>query len=402
MSPKSSSIRGLLKRKKSRRVLGIVSGTSADGASAVITEIQGSFNELNVKLLAYKTFNYPNDLREEVFKLFNPNYSGVEHVCKMNFVLGHFFAESANKLITESGFKSSEIDLIGSHGQTVWHNPAKDYLSGYLASSTMQLGEPTVIAQRTSLPVVADFRKADIAAGGEGAPLSPYLDFTLHRSHEKNRVFQNLGGIANLTYLPKNCELNNVIAFDTGPGNMIIDAAVKHFSKGEQSYDKNGRHALRGKRNETFLNKLLKHPYFSRTPPKTTGREEFGEAYTKNIIRDAETIDLNSDDLIATVSSLTIELIAKAYQDHLSGPVDEVYLSGGGAFNSFIVEGLQERLEPIPILSYDELGISSLAKEATLFAILANEHIMGIPSNIPSATGATKRVVLGTLYNFNC
>jgi anhydro-N-acetylmuramic acid kinase len=399
MSPESSSFRVSFRKKQTRRVVGIVSGTSADGATVAITEIQGSFNELDVNLLAYKTFNYPFDLGEEVFKLFNPNSSGVEHVCKMNFVLGHFFAEAANRLIEESGFKCSEIDLIGSHGQTVWHNPAKDQISGYLASSTMQLGEPTVIAQRTSLPVVADFRKADMAVGGEGAPLSPYLDFTLHRSPEKSRVFQNLGGIANLTYLPKNCELDKVIAFDTGPGNMMIDATVKYFSEGKLSYDKNGWHAFRGKRNEDFLNILLKHPYFSRIPPKTTGREEFGEAYTKSLIHEADAIDLKSADLITTLSSLTVESVAKAYEDHLPGAVDEVYLSGGGALNSFIVEGLRERLKPIPIMSYDELGINSLAKEAVLFAILANEHIIGVPSNIPSATGARKRVVLGTIYN---
>jgi anhydro-N-acetylmuramic acid kinase len=266
----------------------------------------------------------------------------------------------------------------------------------------MQIGEPTVITQKTNLPVVADFRKADVAVGGEGAPLTPYLDFILHRSPEKNRVFQNLGGIANLTYLPKNCEVSNVIAFDTGPGNMMIDATVKHFTKGEQSYDKNGLYAFRGKTNERFLNKLLKHPYFSRTPPKTTGREEFGETYTKSIIRDAKTNDLKSDDLIATISSLTVESIVKAYKEHLPGTIDEVYISGGGAYNSFIVEELQDKLKPLPTMSYEKLGIPNMAKEALLFAILANEHIMGVSSNIPSATGARKRVVLGTLYNFNC
>lgn len=399
MSPECCSFIDSLRRKQTRRVVGIVSGTSADGATVAITEMQGSFTELNVSLNAFKTFNYPPDLREEVFKLFNPNSSGVEHVCKMNFVLGHFFAEAASRFIEESGFKLSEIDLIGSHGQTVWHNPAKEKISGYLASSTLQLGEPTVIAQRTNLPVVADFRKADMAVGGEGAPLSPYLDYTLHRSPEKSRVFQNLGGIANLTYLPKNCELDKVIAFDTGPGNMMIDAAVKYFSEGEHSYDKNGRHALSGKRNEDFLNILLRHPYYSRIPPKTTGREEFGEAYTKSLIHKAETIDLNSNDLIATFSSLTIESIAQAYEDYLPGPVDEIYLSGGGSFNPFIVEGLRERLKPIIVMSYDELGYASQAKEAVLFAILANEHIMGVPSNIPSATSARERVVLGTLYD---
>jgi anhydro-N-acetylmuramic acid kinase len=314
----------------------------------------------------------------------------------MNFVLGEYFADVVNRIIDEAGFSLEDIDLIGSHGQTIWHNPKQENLHGYFASSTLQIGEPTIISKRLGKPVVADFRKADMSVGGEGAPLTPYLDYILHKQYDKSIILQNIGGIANLTYLPKNCGINDVIAFDTGPGNMMIDAAVKFFYGGTASFDKDGSHAFKGEVNHDLLIEFLGNPYFSRTPPKSTGREDFGEEYSRNIIVNNPGID--KDDLIATFSDFTAESIVKSYRDFLPEPVNSVYVSGGGSKNLYIMKRLQEKMNPIPVKSYDELGYNSEAKEALLFAVLANEHIMGIPANIPSITGAREPVVLGTLY----
>lgn len=385
-----------LREKKTRRIVGLISGTSADGVTAVVAEIGSCSMDIEVDLIKHKTYEYPPRLREEVFKLFISETANVEHICKMNFALGEFFAEAANSLISETGFTADEIDLIGSHGQTVWHNPLQGNMAGYSTSSTFQIGEPTVITMKAGIPVIADFRKADMVAGGEGAPLTPYLDYVLHRDQEKNIVLQNIGGIANLTYLPKDCEISDIIAFDTGPGNMMIDATVKHFSGGANSYDRDGFHAFKGKGNTMLLNELLTHPYYSRLPPKTTGREEFGEEYTWKVIE--KNPEIKQDDMIASLSILTVETIAKSYEDFLPEPADQVYVSGGGSYNRYLMKRLEERLNPIQVKAYDELGFSSEAKEALLFAVLANEHIMGVPANIPAATGAKQRVILGTLY----
>ena len=385
-----------LREKKTRRIVGLISGTSADGVTAVVAEIRSCSVDIKVDMIKHKTYEYPPELREEVFKLFRSETANVEHICKMNFALGEFFAEAANRIIDETSFTADEIDLIGSHGQTVWHNPLQGNIAGYSTSSTLQVGEPAVIAGKTGIPVIADFRKADMVVGGEGAPLTPYLDYVLHRDQEKNIILQNIGGIANLTYLPKDCEISEVIAFDTGPGNMMIDAAVKHFSGGAKSYDCDGFHAFKGKVNTRLLDELLTHHYYSRSPPKTTGREEFGEDFTWRVIRNNS--EIGRDDMIASLSALTVETIARSYEDFLPEPVDEVYVSGGGSYNPYLMKRLEERLDPIPVKAYDELEFSSEAKEALLFAVLANEHIMEAPSNIPSATGAKQSVILGTLY----
>jgi anhydro-N-acetylmuramic acid kinase len=287
-----------------------------------------------------------------------------------------------------------EVDLVGSHGQTVWHQPGLKEVAGHRYRSTLQIGEPAVIAARTGLPVVADFRKADIAAGGEGAPLTPYLDHVLHRSPTAHRVLQNIGGIANLTYLPVGCGLDDVVAFDTGPGNMVIDAAAGRYTG--LSHDVDGELASTGKPDEALLNELLSHPYYARKPPKSTGREEFGEQYAAEVFRLAEARGLGAADTVATVTELTVESIARAYERHLSGPVDEVYVSGGGSRNPYLVERLRRRLDA-PVHDYSRLGYPSEAKEALLMALLANEHVMSTPCNVPAATGAAKSVVLGCL-----
>ncbi len=389
-----------IRRKERRRIIGLISGTSADGVSAVVTEIAGYGLATDIEILGFDTYPYPPRLREAVFELFTPETSTVDSICGMNFVLGEFFAESARRLVEDSGLRFSEIDLIGSHGQTVHHLPRLREAFGYRSRSTLQVGEPAIIARRTGVPTVADFRKADIAAGGEGAPLTPYLDFILHRHPTRSRVLQNIGGIANLTFLPAGCSVDDVVAFDTGPGNMVIDALVRRHSGGTVAFDEGGGTASRGEADQALLETLLSHPYFGRRPPKTTGREEFGEDYASRVIGEGERKGLGFEDLVATATALTVESIARAYEDLLpkGGAIDEVYVSGGGAKNRFLVDSLASRIEPIPVGENDLLGVPGEAKEAVLMAVLANEFASGNPANIPKATGAGEAVVLGALY----
>lgn len=389
-----------LRRKATRRVVGLISGTSADGVSTAVTEITGSGVDTKLRVVGFRTYQYPKELREAVFDLFSPETSTVDKVCEMNFVLGEFFAECAVRVVDECGLSLDEIDLIGSHGQTIHHLPRPRDAFGYRTRSTLQIGEAAVIAGRTGVPTVADFRKADVAAGGEGAPLTPYLDYVLHRHPTKSRILQNIGGIANLTYIQAGATIDDVVAFDTGPGNMVIDAVVRHHTRGRLGYDEGGRIASKGAVDVGLLGELLEHPYFDRPPPKTTGREEFGDAFAETVIRRAEELGIGFEGLVATAAALTAESIAGAYERLLSTgcAIDEVYVSGGGARNRFIMEALSARLDPVPVLEYEELGIPGEAKEAVLMAILANEHVCGNPSNIPRATGARRAVVLGVLH----
>jgi len=388
----------LMRKKDTRRIIGLISGTSADGVSAAATEITGSGTSTKIRVLGFLTNPYPPGLRRAVFELFTSETSTVDKVCSMNFVLGEFFAETALKLMDEANLDHEEIDLVGSHGQTIRHLPRRQGVAGYKVRSTLQIGEPSVIAERTGIPTVADFRKADIAAGGEGAPLTPYLDYIMHRHPTRSRVLQNIGGIANLTYLPASAKLENVVAFDTGPGNMVIDAVVGHYTGG--SFDKDGAIAAKGHVDAGLFEDFLANPYFARHPPKTTGREEFGEQYASWVIGEAERRGVGFEDLTATVTALTVESIIRAYKGLLpdGSCVDEVYVSGGGARNRHLVGSLVSRLKPVPVRENDLLGIPAESKEAVLMAVLANEHVMGNPSNVPRATGARKAVILGALY----
>ncbi len=383
----------MLRGKKARIILGLMSGTSADGVTAAVAEITGTGTDTGVRLIAYRTYPYPPEVRGRLFTLFGDGASGLSEASELNMLIGHVFADAAEAIVGEAGL-DGEVDLVGSHGQTVWHQPGLKEAAGYSYRSTMQIGEPAVIAARTRLPVVADFRKADVAAGGEGAPLTPYLDYVLHRSPTAHRVLQNIGGIANLTYLPAGGGLDDLVAFDTGPGNMVIDAAAGRYAG--LSHDVDGALARAGNPDEALLDKLLSHPYYDRKPPKSTGREEFGEQYAADVFHQAEENGLSSADTVATVTELTVESIARAYERHLPGPVDEVYVSGGGSRNTYLLERLRRRLDA-PVHDYSRLGYPSEAKEALLMALLANEHVMGTPCNVPAATGAARRTVLGCL-----
>lgn len=383
-----------LRAKSSRRILGLMSGTSADGVTAALTEITGTGATAKIRLLAHSTYPYPEEVSRRLFNLFTPGASTVRDVCEMNFVVGECFSDAALRLLQDHGLGPGDVDAVASHGQTVWHQPSAEPVAGIDAASTLQMGEPAIISMRTGLPVVADFRKADMAAGGLGAPLTPYLDYVLHRHSSKRIVLQNIGGIANLTYIPASASPGDVVAFDTGPGNMIIDAMARRYTGA--SHDVNGGLARTGTVHRGLLADLLGHPYYRRAPPKTTGREEFGEQYAAEAIRRGESMRLPPGDIAATITVLTAETIANAYTQYLPGDVDVVYVSGGGSRNPALMDELRNRLK-IPVRDYSELGFPGEAKESVLVALLANEHIMGTPCNLPSATGARQQVVLGSL-----
>ncbi len=372
-----------------------MSGTSVDGVSLVLAEVCGYKLETKVKLLAYKTYPYPEDLRRMIFKLFGGDEATVENLCLANFVLGEFYAHKIIEFLREAGVEKGEVDLIAAHGQTVYHIPQPRTVNGITTRATLQIGEPSVIAERTGITVVADFRPRDIAAGGQGAPIIAYVDYVLFRSQDKNVAVQNIGGIANVTYLPAGCSIEDVLAFDTGPGNMVIDGIVRRLTRGRLNYDVNGNIAARGKVGEELLKWLVSHPYISKKPPKTTGREMFGEAFVDKVMEKAQKLGVWGEDLVATVTAFTAESIAYNYEVFL-GKVDLVILGGGGAKNKTLLGMLQRRLNA-EIKTHEDFGIPEQAKEPLGMAVLANETIMGNPNNVPGATGARNRVIMGKI-----
>jgi anhydro-N-acetylmuramic acid kinase len=369
-----------------------MSGTSADGVDAAVIDYAKDV----LDVLAFETFAYPAALQKAVFKLFNPNTARIEDICHLNFVIGEVFAQALINLCKKSRIPLSSIDLIGSHGQTIYHNPKGTQFGRKILRSTLQIGEPCIIAQRTGITTVADFRTADIAAGGQGAPLVPFADYILFADKNKNRVIQNIGGIANLTWLPAGGKVDDIIAFDTGPGNMIIDALAHLSTNGKLNYDVNGRLADVGTIDEQLLAELMKHKFLQKRPPKTTGREEFGQQFTKRLFQKYRKKHHRADP-IATAAAFTAKSIAEAYKRFLPDRVDEVILCGGGSRNPSLVKMLTKYVAPAKVIVMDDLGINADGKEAISFAILAAHTIRGIPNNFPSATGARKPVVLGKI-----
>jgi anhydro-N-acetylmuramic acid kinase len=322
----------------------------------------------------------------------------VAEICELNFLLGEHFARAALAVIRQAGLQPRDIAAIGSHGQTIHHLPRAR------TPSTLQIGEPCVIAERTGVPTVADFRVRDMAAGGQGAPLVTYVDWALQTHATRPRVLQNIGGIGNLTFLPPRARLEEVMAFDTGPGNMVMDAVVSALSSGRLRYDRNGNWAAKGKVSAKLLKDLLKHPFLKQAPPKTTGREEFGEPFVKRLLADARRLRLPAADIVCTATAFTAASIAGAYERFVYPKLSasgrkqlQVILGGGGAKNATLRRMLAARVAPGALLTQEDLGRSSAGKEALAFAILAHETLRGQPSNVPSATGARRAVVLGKI-----
>lgn len=380
-----------LLQKEKKKVIGLMSGTSADGVDVAIVQITGSGLTTEIDLIAFETIPYKPDIRDRIFDLFSIETARVDEICTMNFVLGKRFAESTLTVLKKAGIAPSQIDLIGSHGQTIHHMPSAP------TPATLQIGEPAVIAHETGIPTIADFRVADVAAGGEGAPLIAYPDYILFHHSTQTIGLLNIGGIANLTVLPAGCGIEAVHASDTGPGNMILDACVQKITDGAKQFDENGELAKQGTVYPDLLAMWLAHPFFELSPPKTTGREMFGTTFANAYLQQIQAQEISKYDGLATLTALTVESIGLYYQNFVETetPLDILYVSGGGARNPLIMSGLVETFEPIPVVDVTEKGISGDAKEAIAFAILANEAVHSNFGNIPNATGASCGKVLG-------
>jgi anhydro-N-acetylmuramic acid kinase len=386
-----------LKEKNPKIIVGLMSGTSADGVDVAVVKVYNSGTKTKVETLGWKTFAFDEGLKKMILRNSQPETSKVDEICRLNFLLAQIYVDSIFKTLDELGIKPSEVDLIGSHGQTIQHLPNEVEIFGYKVKATLQIGDPGVIAKLSGIPTVGNFRVGDVALGGEGAPLVPYFDYLVFRSNKLNRLVLNIGGIANFTILKKNCDVEDVFAFDTGPGNMVVDSLMKLFF--DREFDENGEIAQKGKVSDDLLQKMAQHPFINKKPPKSTGREEFGSNFVNQILKWSEELSLNPEDIIATATEFTVYAIYKNYENFVKPnvEVDEIIVSGGGARNKFMMWAL-ERYFNVPVKFTDEFGISSDAKEAICFAVLANETISGNPSNIKSVTGARERTVLGGIY----
>lgn len=373
-----------------------MSGTSLDGIDAAIVEITTNNDGIEIKQLAYTEGSFPTGYKELVLKNSLKDSSNVEDICRLNFVIPQLYAEALKEACAQINFPLCQLDLIGSHGQTIHHLPAKTDMLGYATGSTLQIGDPSVLAKLTGVVTVGDFRPGDIALGGQGAPLVPYFDYKICSSKEKNRALLNIGGISNISAIMKNSGPDKLIAFDTGPGNMMIDILMKKFY--DKDYDENGATAVRGKVDEKLLQAISDNDkYLNVAPPKSTGREHYNEAFINAILSGFNA--LSCEDIIATFSAYTALAIHINYSQYIEPlfRLDEMYVSGGGVRNKFVLQSLQKYFTNTAIKNFEELGISSDAKEAVCFAFLANETINGTPNNIIKATGASRPAILGKI-----
>lgn len=384
-----------------RRVVGLMSGTSVDGIDAALIEISGVGTDLKVHLAAFENVSFPDEIRLKIFELFNPQTTTVDKIGYMNFLLGELYAQAALSVIKKAGLTAKDVDAIGSHGQTIYHSPQIDMRNGYNIRYTVQIGEGAVIARRTGIVCVSDFRVADMAAGGLGAPLVPYTEFLLYRSPNKNILLQNIGGIGNITVISAGCTSGQVYAFDTGPGNMVIDGMVEVISGRKMRMDSGGSIARSGKINQKLLGILTDDPYFTALPPKTTGREYFGGEYVNRIFEYMSQNGISNEDGVATVTYLTAWSIADAYHRFIKGncAADQLIIGGGGSYNPVLVDFIRQEMyqHRVQTLTQEEIGFNSDAKEAIAFAILADHAIFGIPNNLPGVTGAQSAVVMGKI-----
>lgn len=384
-----------------RYAIGLMSGTSLDGIDAACCKITGEGNEptdYEVSVESFHTEPYDDDLRNRLVELCDDETGTVDSVCRMNVALGELFADAATAAREAATLAPDEIDAIGSHGQTVWHVPEPESLPGSdrRSRSTLQIGDGSVIAQRTGIPTVSDFRTADLAVGGHGAPLAPFFDLAVLSDDAEARALQNLGGIGNCTLLPPAPDRDDAVAFDTGPGNMVIDAVVELLTDGARTYDEDGQIAARGTVDDGLVDSFLDDPYFAASPPKTTGRERFGHDYAREFVAAGRKHGADDADLVASATALTARSIADAYERFADPYPDRIVVSGGGANNPTLLSMLDD-LARSPVARLDEFGIDPDAKEAALFALLAVTTLDGVPNTVPAATGADRAVTLGKL-----
>ena len=389
-----SSVRDY-RTKPERLVVGLMTGTSADAVDAVLVRLKGEGLAATHEVLAERESPLDDELRNEVLAVAAAKTLEPERLMRLDVRLAEVYAEAVHGIAEEANVKLSAICAIGSHGQTVRHLPR----SGAMRALTLQLGSASTLAERTGITVVSDFRKRDTAAGGEGAPLVPIADWWLFRSEKESRVLLNLGGMANVTWLKKGGALADVIAFDTGPGNAVLDGLVRAGTHGLARHDDSGKLAASGRVHEALLEELLADPFFSLAPPRSTGRERFGDGYAERLAEVGEGMGLTLEDTLATAVELTAASIEQAVREHLSprGKVDAVYASGGGVRNVSLMLALRRRLDGIRLDRLDALGVSAGTKEALAFAFLAHLTLSGEPGNVPGATGARHTVVLGSI-----
>ena len=372
--------------------IGLMSGTSADSIDAACVRLEGAPPRLDWELLSFVTLPISEELRREIFAAFRPETGTVDRLCQLNFTLGEAFAEASLAAAKAAGLTPAQVDFIGSHGQTVWHIPPN---SGEGVASTLQLGNPAVIAQRTGIAVVSDFRSRDMAAGGQGAPLVPFVDKLLLSHESRSRAVQNIGGIGNVTWLPAGGK-GEAFGFDTGPGNMLLDRAAEVLTQGQLRCDLDGKLAFAGTVQQEILQKWMdEEPYFAKMPPKSTGRELFGVQRCHRYLE--EMGGMSKEDILATLTAFTARSTAEAYKNFLPALPDEVLLCGGGARNSAIAAMLQKELPASRIGKTEDAGLPGDSKEAVAFAVLGYETMNRRPGNLPAATGASGPVVLGSI-----
>ena len=390
-------------------VAGVMSGTSADGVNVAVVRIEGPDQLSNRSrrrrlrgqecprhtLLAHAEYPFPAAVRRMILETMNAELAHVADMARLNFLLGELYAEAVAKTARKHRAK---LDLVGCHGQTIYHQGEAAPFLGHRLAVTWQMGEGAVIAARLGVPVVSDFRPSDMAAGGKGAPLVPYLDYFLYRDQRTGRIAQNIGGIANLTAIPAGASLRQVVAFDTGPGNMVIDAVMEELFG--RRYDRDGEVAASGRVQEAVIGRLMREPFFRQKPPRTAGREEFGREYVGRFLRICR--GGSKPDVVATATALTARSVADAIQRFVlrkQKSYRELIVSGGGAKNPTLVAMLRSELAPLGIeLRFsDEFGVPTEAKEAVAFAVLAHETWHRRPSNVPSATGAKRPAILGKI-----
>lgn len=372
--------------------IGLMSGTSLDGIDAALCEITGHGKNTKVKLIEFITHPMSSQLVERIRKACFKETSSVDFICSLNFEIGYAFSEAVTELLKKANMTSDQIDFIASHGQTIWHQPIADEDH---VMSTLQIGEAAVIAYEHNCQVISNFRVMDMAAGGQGAPLVPFSEYVLYSQENKNICLLNLGGIGNITWLNGSMDPNQIMAFDTGPANMMINAAMKKLYK--QSYDDGGKVGASGKLIPALLEELQKDSYFELEPPKSTGRELFGEDRTLALIEKYK--QYPNEDIVHTLTRFTAWSVAYHVKKYLceKQPLDLLLVGGGGAHNQTIMKMLQEELEGVEVLSQDDYGYSADAKEAIAFVVLGNETLHGGFSNVMSATGSKQSVVLGNI-----
>ena len=378
--------------KPSRLVVGLMSGTSADGIDAVLTRITGSGLSTKVEQLGFYFMPFDSATRQRILEVCGGEYGGSRELCLLGTHLGKLYARAVRELLKQTG--TPRVDLIGNHGQTVWHIPDDTPYLGDTIRGTLQIGDPSYLAEEFGCPVVSDFRIRDMAAGGLGAPLVPYTEFLLYRSETEDVALQNIGGIGNVTLIPAGCTLDQVTAFDTGPGNMVMDALVERITDGRLSYDDGGKLAATGKVIPEMLRWMLSDPYLEKAPPKTTGREYFGREYVEKLLAFGE---YDPVDILTTATAFTAHSIALSLRRFARRLPARLVVAGGGSRNPTLLRFLQEALPECLVQIQEDLGLDSDAKEAVAFAILANEALFGVCNNAPSATGAKHGVVMGRI-----